>query len=367
MATMVLLTAAGTVAAEASEEGKSADAPLPPAARYAASSGEGVVLLHGDVTVGTVEVHLGDIARLSGPGAEALADLVVAEVSDSAGAAEISLDALREALASTGVNWGKLDLRGYSVCKVFYVSSTSASSQGAAQANPIDVIDVDQMVSVRRYIEAAVRELANFPAEQVVLQFDPRDDAVLDQMFDRDRVVIDVRTRIIPARVSVSILQREDGQLGQRRHISVTVKRQVIAAVATQMIRSGDVITRENCEMRQIELGGANVIPVTDLDEVLGKSARGLLKTGGIIAASSIEAPLAVRRGQTVTVFYQSGQLQIRAIGKAMEDGAVGEMIEIRRDDGRQGFTARVDSPGVAVVELATAARHGSGQETNGS
>ncbi len=338
---------AGDEPAEATPETE----PRSPVARYAATTGEGTVLLHAEATSSGTDVRLGDIARLSGPGAEALSDLVVATLGGGDGTVEISIESLRAALANAGVNWGRLDLRGYAVCRVSYVSPASQAAQSqAAESNPGREVDVSAMVTVRRYIVAAIREIAPFPDDEVVVEFREEDAALVDQRFDRDRMVVDVRSRIVPARVLVTVLWREDGRLVDRRNISVTVKRRVLAAVASSMIRSGDRFTRDNTEIRQIDLGSANVAPVTDLDQLLGKASTTLLKTGGIISARHIETPVAIRRGQTVTVHYRRGRLQIRIMGEAREDGAVGDWIEIQRLGKRETFTARVDGPGVAMV-----------------
>ncbi len=67
--------------------------------------------------------------------------------------------------------------------------------------------------------------------------------------------------------------------------------------------------------------------------ELIGKMARRTLLPGRPIPARAIDNPRVVRNGADVQIVYVEGGLTIVAVGSAMQDAGVGEIIKVRNND----------------------------------
>lgn len=115
-----------------------------------------------------------------------------------------------------------------------------------------------------------------------------------------------------------------------------------------EYIRRGTVITRELLAMKTVD----RALPdgATSFEEVVGKRAeRGLAKDTAINRGHVVQPPL-VARNDWVRIVIDKPGLKITGLGKAQEDGYMGDIIEVRR--GSQALRARVAGPkSVEIVE----------------
>jgi flagellar basal body P-ring formation protein FlgA len=64
--------------------------------------------------------------------------------------------------------------------------------------------------------------------------------------------------------------------------------------------------------------------------ELSGRTVRRPLPAGTTLAVDMFTADLVVRRGQQVTLLSSGGMIEVRAVGRAMTDGAQGSRIQVR-------------------------------------
>lgn len=99
-------------------------------------------------------------------------------------------------------------------------------------------------------------------------------------------------------------------------------------------ISSGEVIEQS---MLQQESGERAKLPrnlITHLDEIVGKQANRSLREGAAVQSSSVQASIVVKRNSVVEVEAAGLGYRIKRDGKAMDNGAVGDMVRVRLKGG---------------------------------
>ena len=86
------------------------------------------------------------------------------------------------------------------------------------------------------------------------------------------------------------------------------------------------------------------------LEEAIGHELVRPVSTGMPVPLDSLRAPLAVHRGEIVTVYAQSGAVRIRTNARARDEGSVGELVAVESLLNRSTYYARVS--GVREVEV---------------
>ena len=87
-------------------------------------------------------------------------------------------------------------------------------------------------------------------------------------------------------------------------------------------------------------------------EEVNGMLLARPVQAGAIITPGVLKARRLIRRGQQVTLVAQRGGLAVKMKGKAMADGARGEVIRVQAVNSRRIVEGEVLAPGVVKVTL---------------
>ena len=138
------------------------------------------------------------------------------------------------------------------------------------------------------------------------------------------------------------------------RKTNVSLKIQVFSEVlvAKSNIQRGDPLTTENTglEKREIKQYSNNVF--TDTGIIEGKVAAVNISNGTIINERLLEIPLAIHSGDTVTIIATTGQVEVRAEGKARQNGRMGETISVVNTGSGKKLQATVIDEGTVLIEV---------------
>ena len=116
------------------------------------------------------------------------------------------------------------------------------------------------------------------------------------------------------------------------------------------IIYPGDVL-REDMLVDAPLTASASSGPVAlGAEDVVGLVARRTLLPGQSIPMSALAAPRVVRAGSAVKIVYIDGGLEIVASGSALQDGAVGQRVQVRNDDSGVTISGRVRADGAVQV-----------------
>lgn len=149
----------------------------------------------------------------------------------------------------------------------------------------------------------------------------------------------------------------------RRQPLRVTgvVGETVETAVLVQALARGEVIKTSDFTVERRRksdpLTGA-IVP----DRAVGLAAKRPLRVGEVLRANELMRPEVVRRNESVTIVYQTPGLTLTVRGKALEAGAVGDMINVSNVQSNRTVQATVEAPGrvsiappLSLVAAATA------------
>lgn len=132
--------------------------------------------------------------------------------------------------------------------------------------------------------------------------------------------------------------------------LEVRVYQQVFVAVAP--IDRSTTITNGLVEPRYMDITQLSGEPVLVGTELTGKVTRRYISKDTIILREFVEDPKVIRRNDQVTIVVVVGSIQVRAAGKALQDGAMGEIIEVENISSGVKIKAVVTGPGTVQAKV---------------
>lgn len=119
-------------------------------------------------------------------------------------------------------------------------------------------------------------------------------------------------------------------------------------AAPTEYIRRGTIITAEMLTMKSMKKAVPDA--VNSMEEAVGMRAERGLQEGMTISRAHLLQPPMVEKNEWVSIAIEKEGIKIRGLGRAMKNGYMGEIIEVRRN--RQTLKAKVTGPkAVLAVE----------------
>jgi len=117
-------------------------------------------------------------------------------------------------------------------------------------------------------------------------------------------------------------------------------------AVAGRTLQRGELVgendlTTEIKEMTDFRMGFA-LLPET----IIGKEVKFTVNKGEAFRNSVLDAPLVIKRGDTVSMEASAGEISVRTNGTAVSDGRIGQQIRVKNNQSARVINARVVGPG---------------------
>jgi len=143
--------------------------------------------------------------------------------------------------------------------------------------------------------------------------------------------------------VTVKVAVSSDDKQIATRDITFALKFNIRSAVAVIDIPAGTLIDRENVKIEKIT---SSFPEPSDWKPPYGLVAKRMLPAKTVIQPHMLglaRLPVIVKRNQNVVIRIEKPGFLITALGKAMEDGKVGEYIKIRNIDSQRIIVAKVN------------------------
>jgi flagella basal body P-ring formation protein FlgA len=310
-------------------------------------------------------VRLADVATLTGPEAEAFADLVVAELPDASAVAEVRVRDVRAKLTDAGAHWGRLDLSGGRTIvrgRPHGDAAPPMAMTGAAleEVPTVAKPDATTWLDAAVAAEATLRgELFRFVArnlgvapDQMQMAIHGPDAAVpMSSTADR-RFEIQPLGSITGAQTEVSVRAWRDGRAVDRWILRVVPRVRCEVAAATRDIRRGETIAASDGTVEARWLSPPAAAKAARCGAVTGRVAAMPIAAGEPMLDSQLRKQLVVRRGDLVMVRCVVGGLVVSLRAEARADGAAGDTVELRKLGERETFLATISGPAEAVIDL---------------
>ncbi len=133
-------------------------------------------------------------------------------------------------------------------------------------------------------------------------------------------------------------------------YVPVRVTRQARIVALARSLPRGAMIEPHLIQLQKADLSTLGSGFFTDPAEVTGQTLRRAASAGTVLTPTLLEIPPSIRRGEQVTLMVQRGEIQVRAPGLALNDGRIGDRIQVRNLSSERQLEGRVRGPG--QVEL---------------
>ena len=117
------------------------------------------------------------------------------------------------------------------------------------------------------------------------------------------------------------------------------------AIVAARDMPAGTVVTEADLAWDENVAGG-----MTDPDLAIGKQVRVAIYEGRPVVAGALRVPVLVSRNQIVRIAYDTGALRIEAEGRALSEGAAGDLVRVMNLSSRKTISAVVAADGTLLA-----------------
>jgi flagella basal body P-ring formation protein FlgA len=121
--------------------------------------------------------------------------------------------------------------------------------------------------------------------------------------------------------------------------------------VLTRSVKRGETLRESDFAVRPLRVGRAGVY-ASRPSEAAGRSLRKNLSQGEAIALNLLVNVPIIERGKVVTIVVQSAGVTVRAKGEALENGALGDVINVRNLAGRAVVKAVVVAEDTVEVKV---------------
>ncbi len=125
-------------------------------------------------------------------------------------------------------------------------------------------------------------------------------------------------------------------------------KRTRVWAAARSLPR-GHILNSSDLQpkMAQLDLD----TPVRSADDLVNKRLKQGVSAGQVIDPRWLETPLSIRRGERVTLVADSGRVQVRVAGEALQNARLGEKMKVRNLSSGKTIQGWLTAPGVVRVD----------------
>lgn len=122
----------------------------------------------------------------------------------------------------------------------------------------------------------------------------------------------------------------------------------VEAPVLDRMVERGEILSAGDFTTEPLSPPQARGAMTPDA--VSGMEAARRLRAGAIVRTNDVIAPRLVRRGEPVTINIRSGGLTITTAGRALADGAMGDLVRVVASSTNRTLDAEVEASGSVRV-----------------
>ncbi|UTF60821.1 flagellar basal body P-ring formation chaperone FlgA [Gilvimarinus sp. DA14] len=145
---------------------------------------------------------------------------------------------------------------------------------------------------------------------------------------------------------SVSVLARCDGQAPWKIYLGaqVDIYRQIL--VARRGMGRQEVISQSDLEIVMMPGSDLRSGYFTDNQRLIGKQLKRPIEAGEPFRPALVEEPLAINRGDVVTLESGSGAISVATQAEALSSGRIGEQIRVRNLSSERIIRAHIVSQG---------------------
>lgn len=117
-------------------------------------------------------------------------------------------------------------------------------------------------------------------------------------------------------------------------------------AVASRNLQRGELVSDGDIEVSILDAGQYRQGYTSKPEDIIGKEIKYPVAKGDAFRESMLDAPLAIKRGDEVSVEALAGSIRVVTTGTAVSDGRIGQKIRIKNNQSAKILSATVISAG---------------------
>jgi flagella basal body P-ring formation protein FlgA len=117
-------------------------------------------------------------------------------------------------------------------------------------------------------------------------------------------------------------------------------------AVAGRNLQRGDVISANDLSTDIKDVSDFRMGFCLTPDAIIGKEVKYTVNKGETFRNSALDAPLVIKRGDTVSMEASAGEISVKTSGTAVSDGRIGQQIRVKNNQSARVINAKVVGPG---------------------
>lgn len=128
----------------------------------------------------------------------------------------------------------------------------------------------------------------------------------------------------------------------------IDVYRQAVALAQT--VNTGDVVSRENVELKMVNIATTRGDSVGDPDTLIGYRFKRRYPSGRMLALSMLSPPRLVKKGSSVVIKSATNALTVQMKGIALSDGNKGSLVNVRNSSSKRIVEGEVIAKGIVQI-----------------
>lgn len=146
---------------------------------------------------------------------------------------------------------------------------------------------------------------------------------------------------------SISVQARCPGPQGWSVHVPAQVMVYRYIPVAARAVQRGEQLNASHLADNLVNISSIRQGYALTNEDIVGKEAKRNIGQGEPFKSNSLDAPTAIKRGESVTLQAQAGSIKVLSSGVALADGRVGQKIRVRNSSSERIVTGIVLNQGL--------------------
>jgi flagella basal body P-ring formation protein FlgA len=115
-------------------------------------------------------------------------------------------------------------------------------------------------------------------------------------------------------------------------------------------MQSGDIIKEEDITWDDVPASRQRKSIIIDAKDLIGKSPRHIVSAGRPVRTEEVGGATVIAKGAQVTLVYKTPNIEIKTLGEAMENGALGTVIKVKNVSSKSIIQGIVESDNVVRI-----------------
>ena len=135
-------------------------------------------------------------------------------------------------------------------------------------------------------------------------------------------------------------------------HVPVTISVYKKVLAATRTLQRGDILTESDLKLIKHDVSRLSYGYFEDIKVGAGMKVKRHILVDTVLTPAMLKKPQVIKRGQKVSILAHSGRMQVRMMGKALSNGAIGDRINVMNMKSRQKVEGVIMSSAEVEVDI---------------